>query len=196
MLQYPACRAWYQDQGPKREIYVIDAHRLSVQADDEAAITEGKTRTQKWLEVGGCDGQGCDKQETLGPYDLAATKWQGTNKCRSKNVECTDLCKCEAVRCKNRAISLAQNMQMKLEVKEEVSWGIDTATALNLLFLLPLDMPVAQKQEFVEHKLVFAIQQQGVDGFDIRKALDFLQVDLPRFTPQDKELAILMKKGI
>jgi len=47
---------------------------------------------------------------------------------------------------------------MKLEVKEEVSWGIDTATALNLIFLLPLDMHPFKKQEFIEHKLVFAIQ--------------------------------------
>jgi hypothetical protein len=46
---------------------------------------------------------------------------------------------------------------MLIDVKEEVSWGIDMATAMNLLFLLPSDMPGHIKQEFIEHKLVYAI---------------------------------------
>jgi hypothetical protein len=59
-------------------------------------------------------------------------------------------------------------------VEERTAWGIDFATALNLLSLLPRDMPQFKQSEFIERKLLFAIQQQGSKGYDICEALNYM----------------------
>jgi hypothetical protein len=69
-------------------------------------MTELKTRSKKIEEMGGCDGNHCQNYEDLGPYDLQTAKWNSLNSCRSKNIECSDKCKCVSYKCKNRGMSL------------------------------------------------------------------------------------------
>ena len=77
-----------------------------------------------------------------------------------------------------------KKMKMNKHVVEKTAWGIDLGTAVNLLSLLPKDMPQKLQSEFVEKKLVFSIALQGEDGYDIFNALDFMveSTDIPRFT--------------
>ena len=63
---------------------------------------------------------------------------------------------------------------MGVDVEERTAWGIDLCTAINLLSIMPRDMPVQLQSEFIEKKLMFAIQQQGEHGYDIKLALDFI----------------------
>jgi len=48
------------------------------------------------------------------------------------------------------------------------------STAVNLIYLLPKNIPSKLQSDFIENKLVFAIQQQGERGYDIRVALRFI----------------------
>jgi hypothetical protein len=47
------------------------------------------------------------------------------------------------------------------DVEERTAWGIDLCTAINLLSIMPRDIPLVQQSEFIEKKLLYAIQQQG-----------------------------------
>lgn len=60
------------------------------------------------------------------------------------------------------------------DIEEKISWGIDLSTAVNLIYLLPKNIPSKLQSEFIENKLVFAIQQQGERGYDIRVALKYI----------------------
>lgn len=64
-------------------------------------------------------------------------------------------------------------------------------TAVNLMSLLPKDLPMKMQSEFIEKKVVFAIHQQRDLGYDVREALKFIINDKenPRFTNMDRELA-------
>jgi len=100
--------------------------------------------------------------------------------------------------CKNRQMSLNQGLKLNSDVIEKVSWGIDMCTGVSLLDLLPKDMPMAVKSQFVEMKLVYACQQQGENGFDIREALRFI-IDIkdhPRFNESDRDLAKRLLRAI
>ena len=65
-------------------------------------------------------------------------------------------------------------MKLGVDVEERVAWGMDLYTALNLLDLRPKDMPWKVFSEFIEHRLMFAIQQQNDKGWDIKEALKFM----------------------
>lgn len=54
-------------------------------------------------------------------------------------------------------MSLQQSLVLGHDVEERTAWGIDLATAMNLLSLLPRDVPDAVKQSFLETKLLRAI---------------------------------------
>ena len=56
-------------------------------------------------------------------------------------------------------MSLGQSLKLGQDVEERVAWGMDLYTALNLLDLRPKDMPWRVYSEFVEHRLMFAVQQ-------------------------------------
>ena len=71
-------------------------------------------------------------------------------------------------------MSLNQSLKLGEDVEERTAWGIDFSTALNLLSLLPRDMPQLSQSEFIEKKLLFAIQQQGPKGYDICEALNYM----------------------
>lgn len=58
-------------------------------------------------------------------------------------------------------MSLNQGLKLEQDVIEKISWGIDMGTAVNLMTLLPKDMPMKVQSDFIEKRLVFAIQQQG-----------------------------------
>jgi hypothetical protein len=83
-------------------------------------------------------------------------------------------------------------------VIEKISWGIDMCTAVNLLNLLPNHLSGPLKSHFIENKVVFAIQQQGVLGYDIREALKYIisERDHERFTESDRALAAILLSGI
>jgi hypothetical protein len=56
-------------------------------------------------------------------------------------------------------MSLKQSLKLGEDVEERIAWGIDLCTALNLLSVLPTDIPTQSKSDFIEQKLLFAIQQ-------------------------------------
>jgi hypothetical protein len=55
-------------------------------------------------------------------------------------------------------MSLKQGLKLGVDIEERYSWGIDMCTALNLIFLLPQSIPLKLKSDFVENKIVYAIQ--------------------------------------
>jgi len=71
-------------------------------------------------------------------------------------------------------------------------------TAVNLMAMLPRDMPHRMQSDFIEKRLVFAVQQQGDKGYDVRDALKFIvkERENPRFRAFDKEIAQIMLSGI
>lgn len=52
-----------------------------------------------------------------------------------------------------------------------MTWGMDMYTAMNLIELKPRDIPWKVYSEFIERRLMCAIQQQVAKGWDIREAL-------------------------
>ena len=70
---------------------------------------------------------------------------------------------------------------------------MDTCTAVNFICICPRDI---DRSHFVEKKLIYAIQQQGENGFDILISLKYIMnADLndeilsQKYTEQDKETA-------
>lgn len=51
---------------------------------------------------------------------------------------------------------------------------MDLCTACNLLLFCPRDLPSVVFSEFLEKRLMMAVQQQGPEGYDIRKALLYI----------------------
>lgn len=78
--------------------------------------------------------------------------------CIRKKIECGDSCGCTTATCTNRQMSLKQSLKLGEDVEERIAWGIDLCTALNLLSVLPTDIPTQSKSDFIEQKLLFAIQ--------------------------------------
>jgi hypothetical protein len=71
-------------------------------------------------------------------------------------------------------MSLKKSLALGDDVEERTAWGIDLSTAINLLAILPRDMTPVQQSQFIECKLLFAIQQQNEHGYDITKALEYI----------------------
>ena len=71
-------------------------------------------------------------------------------------------------------MSRKQQLILGNDVEERTAWGMDMYTAINLCMLRPRDIPAMMFSEFLERRLLFAIQQQGSEGYDIRKALEFI----------------------
>ena len=86
-------------------------------------------------------------------------------------------------------MSSKQSLKLGEDVEERIAWGIDLCTALNLLSVLPTDIPTQSKSDFIEQKLLFAIQQQGPMGYDITQALKYILNDQAQCTKNDKNLA-------
>jgi hypothetical protein len=63
------------------------------------------------------------------------------------------------------------------DVEERTAWGIDLYTACNLLAVLPREMPPSEQSRFIESRLMFAVQQQGANGYDIQTALNYIMND-------------------
>jgi len=55
-------------------------------------------------------------------------------------------------------MSLRQSLKLGDDVEERISWGIDICTALNLICVLPMSLGNTCKSDFIEDKLIFAIQ--------------------------------------
>jgi len=54
-------------------------------------------------------------------------------------------------------MTLNQALRFDTDVIEKISWGIDMGTAVNLMALLPRDMPLRLQSDFIEKRLVFAV---------------------------------------
>jgi hypothetical protein len=54
-------------------------------------------------------------------------------------------------------MSLNQALRLGIDIEEKISWGIDMCTAVNMIFLLPKNIPGKLQSEFIERKIVFAI---------------------------------------
>jgi len=105
-----------------------------------------------------CTGECCLKIEDLGPFKLGQDMWETKCPCRGVRVECSEDCGCDPAVCQNRQMSLHQDLRLGEDIVEKISWGIDMCTGVNLLFLLPRNIPVKLQSDFIENKIVFAIQ--------------------------------------
>lgn len=47
-------------------------------------------------------------------------------------------------------MSLGQKLVLGEDVEERTAWGIDLSTAINLLDIMPRDMPIVKQSEFIE----------------------------------------------
>lgn len=55
-------------------------------------------------------------------------------------------------------MSMNQALKLGEDVIEKISWGLDMCTAVNLMNLLPRDTPQHIQSDFIEKRLVYAIQ--------------------------------------
>jgi hypothetical protein len=81
--------------------------------------------------------------------------------CIRVKVECGSECGCDPLKCRNRQMSLKQELKQGVDFEERTAWGIDLCTAINLLDILPRDIPLTLRSYFLEKRLLFAIQQQA-----------------------------------
>lgn len=116
--------------------------------------------------------------------------------CVRTKTECSADCGCDPELCSNRQISKKQSLRLGIDVEEKVTWGMDLYTAINFIQLCPADMPQNLKSTFVEKKIIYAVQQQNEEGYDVLKALKYIiDADLndeilsTKYTEQDKEIA-------
>ncbi len=58
---------------------------------------------------------------------------------------------------------------------------MDSYTAFNLCALKPRDIHPMLFSEFLESRMMFAVQQQGEIGYDIRNALEFIIKSQPQW---------------
>lgn len=114
-----------------------------------------KMKTSKTAQ---CTGECCNRIEDLGPFKVGMDMWETKCNCRGVRVECSDQCGCDPQVCQNRQMSLKQGLKLGVDIEERYSWGIDMCTALNLIYLLPQSIPLKLKSDFVENKIVYAIQ--------------------------------------
>ena len=77
--------------------------------------------------------------------------------CIRLKVECGADCGCDPELCRNRQISLKKALIEGKDFEERTAWGIDLCTAMNLLDVLPRDIPLNSKSFFLEKRLLFAI---------------------------------------
>ena len=84
-------------------------------------------------------------------------------------------------------MSLKQQLILGKDVEERTAWGMDMYTAINLCLLRPRDVPGLVFSEFLEHRLMMAIQQQKLDGYDIRAALNFIINSEPKYETTGEE---------
>jgi hypothetical protein len=50
-----------------------------------------------------------------------------------------------------------KRMIMNVDVKEDISWGIDIYTAFNVINVLPTNFDLLDKYNFVEEKLSYSV---------------------------------------
>lgn len=77
--------------------------------------------------------------------------------CIKRKVECGAECGCDPEECRNRQMSLKRALKEGVDFEERTAWGIDLCTAMNLLDILPRDIPLPQRSHFLEKRLLFAI---------------------------------------
>mmetsp|Transcript_5904 Transcript_5904/g.9593 ORF Transcript_5904/g.9593 Transcript_5904/m.9593 type:complete len:97 (+) Transcript_5904:3375-3665(+) len=87
--------------------------------------------------------------------------------CIRMKMECSDKCGCEIETCRNRQIHKHSSLKLGTDVEERVTWGIDMCTAVNFLSLLPRGTPTPIIRDWIEKKLMYAVQQQGEQGYDV-----------------------------
>ena len=62
--------------------------------------------------------------------------------CIRKKVECGSDCGCDPELCRNRQMSKGMALRENIDFEERTAWGIDLSTAMNLLEVLPRDIPL------------------------------------------------------
>lgn len=65
-------------------------------------------------------------------------------------------------------------MVLGSDVVEKVSWGMDICTQVNFLTICPRNLTYKEQSEFVEKKIIYAIQQQNEEGYNVLKALEYI----------------------
>ncbi|CDW80460.1 set domain protein [Stylonychia lemnae] len=205
---YPRIKGqWWKTPGAKREYNPIENYKIVTPSEPQNRYLQGNQnnvyreeikRKMMTTKSAKCQGQCCLKIEDLGPFKLGSDVWESHCECRLAKVECSDHCGCDPSQCQNRQMKLQQALKFDTDVIEKISWGIDMGTAVNLMALLPRDMPLRLQSDFIEKRLVFAVHQQGDKGYDVREALKYIisEEKNPRFRSFERNLAQIVLSGI
>ena len=85
-------------------------------------------------------------------------------------------------------MTMKQQLVLGRDVEERTAWGMDSYTAFNLCALRPRDFPPNLYSAFLEYRMMFAVQQQGSEGYDLRNALQFILDSEPRYPETGHEV--------
>ena len=55
-------------------------------------------------------------------------------------------------------MTLKQQMRLGMDLEERTAWGMDMYTAINLCTLRPRDIPIMLYSEFLEFRMMVAVQ--------------------------------------
>lgn len=116
-----------------------------------------------------CEGQCCDSFDKLGPLDLHNDKWVTKCPCREKKIECGAHCGCKG-KCFNSQIRNEQKLLIGKHIKETISWGFDLYTACNIGSILPNNISLLTKYDFLA-KLTICLNSLDLRGWDMKLAL-------------------------
>ena len=108
-----------------------------------------KMRTDKKSK---CNGECCtpvdmDDPEAVSQFEKTLTQEAFDSEkshcdCIRKRVECGQDCECDPDTCRNRQMSRGKELREGIDFEERTAWGIDLSTAMNLLDVLPRDIPL------------------------------------------------------
>lgn len=144
---------------------------------------------------------GCWSFETLGDFSYELSTWVSTCPNRAQKIECDENSH-EGV-CKNMAIRLKNRKLLGKDVEERLSWGIDIYTRKNIFMVLPeCKEEIETKYDFIQNKLIRAINFQHENGWDMRHACEFIIERTGKgcqegmFDLKDREYAKILLKAL
>ena len=139
-----------------------------------------------------CEGECCYEIDKLGPFNLDNSKWHCSCKDRANNIECDpDICKCDKNKCKNLSLYNKEYKEIKKDVEERYSWGIDLYTYRNLLYIFPenFDTDSQYYKDFIEKTLILTINKLGDKGNKIINACYYIINNSSLYSSRDYYLA-------
>lgn len=113
----------------------------------------------------------------LGSFKYENMTWESDCPNRKLRIECNHKGKF----CSNMGISSKKAKKLGEEVEETLCWGIDVYTRENIFYMLPLSDSELDKLNFVQHKLIKAMNFQVyyykyyiINNNKLRKVMDMI----------------------